>query len=227
MLGLLGRGKTIVDVSGVTLGLDIGHLVNFLLRNEPASAQVTTMSTAMARPATASPTTSVSLSEGRDGATLGDNVILLGALEVTIKVHDRVEFRELGAVNQDSGLDRVEGVVPNPFFEVMDLHGFVNILDSKLEENGQSIVLLHVRSTVLVKVVVHAVTTVEQGLEGQNDVAVHGADPVTLKEEGVQGTPDLAAILCGQVLLHMLSCHGGGVLGMEDGPNLLPISEEG
>jgi hypothetical protein len=25
MLGLLGRGKTIVDVSGITLGLNIGH----------------------------------------------------------------------------------------------------------------------------------------------------------------------------------------------------------
>ena len=38
MLGLLGRGKTIVEVSGLTLGLDIGHLIDFLLRNEPARA---------------------------------------------------------------------------------------------------------------------------------------------------------------------------------------------
>jgi hypothetical protein len=37
MLGLLGRGKTIIDISGVTLGLDIGHLVDLLLRNEPIS----------------------------------------------------------------------------------------------------------------------------------------------------------------------------------------------
>ena len=99
MLGLLGRGKTIVDVSGVTLGLDIGHLVDFLLRNEPARAQVTTTSMATAGPASALPATSTSLSKGRDGAVLGDSVILLGVLEVTIKIHDRVEVREPGAVN--------------------------------------------------------------------------------------------------------------------------------
>jgi hypothetical protein len=45
-------------------------------------------------------------------------------------------------------------------FEVMDLHGLVEVLNSKLKESGQSIVLLHVRSTVLVKVVVLVVTTV-------------------------------------------------------------------
>ncbi len=110
----------------------------------------------------------------------------------------------------------------------MDLHGFVEALDSRLEESGQSIVLLHVRSTVLVKgVVLAAIAAVEQGLEGQNDVGVHGADPVTPKEEGVQGTPDLAAILRGQILLHMLPCRGGGVLGMEDGPNFLRVHEGG
>ncbi len=109
----------------------------------------------------------------------------------------------------------------------MDLHGFVDVLNSELEESDQSIVLLHVRSTVLVKDVVLVVTTVEQGLEGQIDVAVHGADPVTPKEEGVQSTPDLEAILRGRVLLQMLPCRGGGVLGMEDGPNLLCVGEEG
>ena len=87
--------------------------------------------------------------------------------------------------------------------------------------------MLHVHSTVLIEGVVLAVAAVEQGLEGRNDVAVHGADPVTSEEEGVQGTPDLALILCGQILLHMLPCRGGGVLGMEDGPNLLRVHEEG
>ena len=227
MLGLLGRGKTIVVVSGVMLGLDIGHLVDFLLRNEPARVHVTTTSTTTAGPAAALPATSTSLSEGQDGAALGDNVILLQALEVAINVHDRVEVREPGAFDQDSGLDRVEGVVLDPFFGVMDLHGFVDILNSKLEESGQSIVLLHVCSTVLIKVVVLAITTVEQGLEDQNDAPVHGADPVTPEEEGVKGTSDLAAILCGRVLLYMLPCRGGGVLGMEDGPSLLCVSEEG
>jgi hypothetical protein len=158
---------------------------------------------------------------------LGNNVILLQALEVTIQVHDRVEVRESGAVDHDSGPARVEGVILDPFFQVIDLHGFVDVLNSELEESGQSIVLLQVRSKVLVKVVVLVVTTVEHGLEGRHDVALHGADPVTPEEEGVQGTPDLAAILHGRVLLHMLPCRGGGVLGMENGPNLLCISEEG
>ncbi len=57
--------------------------------------------------------------------------------------------------------------------------------------------LLHVGSTVLVEVVVLAVTAVVQCLEGRHDVAVHGADPVNPEEEGVQGTPDLMAILRG------------------------------
>jgi hypothetical protein len=91
MLGLLGRGKTIVDVSGVMFGLDIGHLVDLLLRDEPASTRVTTMSTATAGPAAALTATSTSLSKGQNGAALGNNVILLQALEVAIKVHDRVE----------------------------------------------------------------------------------------------------------------------------------------
>ena len=47
------------------------------------------------------------------------------------------------------------------------------------------------------------------------------------KEQGVQGAPDLAAILPGRILLDVLPCRGSGVLGMEDCPNLLRISEEG
>ena len=67
----------------------------------------------------------------------------------------------------------------------MDLHVLAHILDSKLKLSGQSIVLLHVGSTVLVESVIIAVTTLEQVLEGRNDVTVHGADLVTPKEEGV------------------------------------------
>ena len=89
---------------------------------------------------------------------MGDNSILLRALKVAIEVHDRVEVREPGAVNQDSGLAGVEGVILDPFFEVMDLHGYFDVLNSELEESGQSIVQLHVYSTVLVKVVVLVVT---------------------------------------------------------------------
>jgi hypothetical protein len=109
----------------------------------------------------------------------------------------------------------------------MDLHFLVKVLDPMLEESGQSIVLLHVGSAVLVEVVVLVVIAVEQCLEGQDDVGVHSVDPVTPEEEGVQGTPDLAAIMRGRILLHMLPCCGGGVLSMEDCPNLLRVSEEG
>jgi hypothetical protein len=104
----------------------------------------------MAAVAAALTATYMSLSKGRNGVALGNNVILLQALEVTIKVHARVEVRELGVVNQDSGVDRVEGVVLDTFFEVMDLHGYIDVLNSELEESGQSIVLLHMHSTLLV-----------------------------------------------------------------------------
>jgi hypothetical protein len=108
----------------------------------------------------------------------------------------------------------------------MDLHFLVEALDSILKESGQSIVLFHMGSTVLVEVVVLAVTTVEQCLEGQDDVGVHCVDPVTPEEEDVQGTPDLAAILRGRILLHMLPCRSSGIVSMEDCPNLLRVSEE-
>ena len=64
----------------------------------------------------------------------------------------------------------------------MDLHVLAHILDSVLKEIVQLIVLLHMGSTVLVKGVILAVTTVAQVLEGQNDVTVHGAELVTPKE---------------------------------------------
>ena len=52
MLGLLGRGKSIVDLDGVMLVLDVGHLVNFYLRDKPVSMRVATTATtrATARP---------------------------------------------------------------------------------------------------------------------------------------------------------------------------------
>jgi hypothetical protein len=116
---------------------------------------------------------------------LGNNVILLQALELTLKRHARVKVGELGAVNQDSGLDRVERIILDPFFKVVDLHVLSHIRDSELVESIQLIVLLNVGSTVLVKIVVIVVTTVVQVLEGCNDVTVHGADLVATKEEGV------------------------------------------
>ncbi len=227
MLSLLGRGKSVVDLGGVNLVLDPSHLVNFLLGNNPAGARVTTASTATAGPAVASTATATSLIECRNGAALGCNVVLLGLLEVAIEVHDGDEVWEFLAVSQDHGLHRVEGVVLDSLLKIMDLHFLVEVLDSIFLESGQLVVLLHVGSTVLVEVVVLKVTSVEQRLEGRDDVRVHGVDPVTHKEEGVQGPPDLAAILRGLVLLDVLPRRRGGVLGVEDGPNLLRVSEEG
>ncbi len=87
MLGLLGRGKSHVDVSGVMLGLDTSHLIDFLLGNNPAGMQVTTTFAATAGPATASAATATSLIKDQNGAALGNNVILLGALEVGVCVN--------------------------------------------------------------------------------------------------------------------------------------------
>ena len=116
---------------------------------------------------------------------MGNNVIILRAFEVTIKIHDRGKVRELQGVNQDSGLDRIEELILDPFFKVVDLDVLAHILDSRLKESIQSIVLLHGGSTVLVEVVILVVATIVQVLEGCNDVTVHGADLVATKEEGV------------------------------------------
>jgi hypothetical protein len=43
----------------------------------------------------------------------------------------------------------------------------------------------------------------------------------------VEGVPYLAAALLGHELLHMLPCPCSGKARMEDGPNLLQVSEEG
>jgi hypothetical protein len=67
-------------------------------------------------------------------------------------------------------------------------------------------VLLHLSSTVLVKIEVLAVTSIMQGLEGQEDVRAHGIDLVPPKEMAVEGAPSLASILLGCELLDMLPC---------------------
>jgi hypothetical protein len=74
---------------------------------------------------------------------------------------------------------------------------------------------------IVVEVVVLAVAIIEQVLEGCNDVTVHDVNLVTPKEMGVEGTPDMVAVLGGRVFLHMLPHTKGREQGMEDGPNLL------
>ncbi len=72
---------------------------------------------------------------------------------------------------------------------------------------GQSsmvIVLLHMGSTVLVKIKVLAVTTVLQALEGRENIRDHGVDLVPPNEMIVEGTLGLMPILLGSELLDVL-----------------------
>jgi hypothetical protein len=229
MLGLLGRGKGQIDVGRVSLVLDPGHLVDFLLGNKPEGTRHTTTSTATATagPAAASTATTASLSQGGNGAACGRIVVLLGPLEVAIQVHDSGEVLEFCAVGQDHGLGGGQGFILDSFFKIVDLHVLVNALYPILLECGQSIVLLHVGSAILVEVPVLEVALVGQYLEVPDDFRVHGVNPVLPKEEGVQGAPDLAAILRGRVLLDVLPSPSSGILGMEDDIDLLRVSEEG
>jgi hypothetical protein len=66
------------------------------------------------------------------------------------------------------------------------------------------IVLLHMSSTVLVKIEVLAVTSIMQGLEGRENVRTHGIDLVPPKEMVVEGLPRLVSILLGCELLDVL-----------------------
>ena len=129
---------------------------------------------------TALPATSTALGEGRDIASLRWDIRLLQALEPNIELHNRVKVLKLLAVNQDSSLDRVEGQILDPLLKVMDLLLFHQFRDHIFREGGMLVVLLHVGSTVLVKGIVLAVTTVVQVLEveGHQDDGVHSINLV-------------------------------------------------
>ena len=148
--------------------------------------------------------TSAALGKGRDIVSLGGVIILLQALETNIELHNRVEVLKLLVVNQDSSLDRDKGQVLHPLLKVMDLHCFPDVRDIMFRKGREYIVLLHMGSTVLVEIIVLAVATIEQILEGCDDVVVHGVNLVPPKEMGVESGPDVATVLCACEFLHML-----------------------
>jgi hypothetical protein len=87
--------------------------------------------------------------------------------------------------------------------------------------------LHHMSGAVLVEGEILAVATIMQGLEGQEYVRVHGVDLVLPPKMVAEGAPYLASILLGCELFHMLPCICRARALMEDGPNLLWVSEEG
>ena len=60
-------------------------------------------------------------------------------------------------------------------------------------------------------------------VEGQEDVSTWYIDIVITKEMVVEGVPDLATILLGCEILHMLPCIGRGKQRNDDDTNLLPV----
>jgi hypothetical protein len=86
----------------------------------------------------------------------------------------------------------------------VDLHGFLERGHAILGKGGMASVLLHMGSTVLVKIDILAVATVMQALEGQEYVRARGIHLVPPKEGVVESTPSLAPILLGSKLLDVL-----------------------
>ena len=64
-------------------------------------------------------------------------------------------------------------------------------------------------------------------LEGRNDVIAHGVNLVLPKEVGMEGAIHLPSVLGHSELFHVLPHAGGREKGMENGPNLFHVSEEG
>jgi hypothetical protein len=140
-------------------------------------------------------TASTSL-EGRDIASLLDwGFCLLKALEIDKDPHHKFKTLEPCAVNQDHILDSSKGRVSYPIFKVVDLHGFFKGCHIPLSKSGVVIVLVHMDSTVHVKHEIPPITTVVQGLQGQEDISNHGVHLIPPKEMAVEGTPGLTPVL--------------------------------
>ncbi len=74
-------------------------------------------------------------------------------------------------------------------------HGFFKGRHIPLGKSGVAIVLVHMGSTELVKREIPPITTVVQGLEGQEDISDHGVHLVPPKEIILEGMPSLTPIL--------------------------------
>jgi len=79
----------------------------------------------------------------------------------------------------------------------------------EVRKRCMAVVLLHMGSTILVKIVVLVVTFVARCFKGHEDVVVHGVDLVSPKELGVTSVIHLASILGCPEILHMLPRAGG------------------
>ena len=89
----------------------------------------------------------------------------------------------------------------------MDMHCFPNVGDIMSRKGGELVVLLHVGITVLVEGIVLAVITIEQVLEGCDDVIVHGLNLVPPPKNGCgeyARCSDRSA--CWQISLHAAIC---------------------
>ncbi len=87
--------------------------------------------------------------------------------------------------------------------------------------------LCHVGKAILVEVEILAVALIDLRLEGRDNVVAHGVDLVLPKEVRMEGAVYLPSVLGHGELLHVLPHAGGREKGMENGPNLFHVSEEG
>jgi hypothetical protein len=143
--------------------------------------------------------------EGRDIADLlGWGFCPLRALEIDMDPDHGLKILEPCAVNQDCALNSGKGRVSDPIFKVEDLHGFFKGRHIPLGKSGVAIVLVHMGSKELVKCEIPLITTIVQGLEGQEDIGNHGVHFVPPKDMIVEGTPSLTPVLLVCKFLDML-----------------------
>ena len=77
----------------------------------------------------------------------------------------------------------------------MDLQGLVERFDPVLSQVRMLNMLLNVKGHILVKVEVHSVTLISEGLELGHNGARCGCNLITSEEGGVQNLPNLSTIL--------------------------------
>jgi hypothetical protein len=91
----------------------------------------------------------------------------------------------------------------------VDLHALFKWGNAVVKERCVAVVLCHMGETILVEVPILAVSLIDLGLEGREDVVNHGVDLVSPKEMGMKGAIHLASIMGRCELLHVLP-HAGG-----------------
>ena len=213
----------------VVLVLDVSGLVHFGLRDKPLSSSIGVAPTATtaAGPATTSTATAAAC-DGRELASLGNTRIrLLASRGGHIHVHHALKILEPRAVDQDGIPSSVKRGVLDPIFKVENLHALLEWVHTVLHEGSVAVVLCHMGKAILVEVKILAVALIDLCLEGRNNFVAHGVDLVLPKEVGMDGAVHLPSVLGHSELIHVLPHARGQEKGMENGPNLLHVSEEG